>query len=255
MKYPWAMATIVGLLLTVSSGAAGAQSDPPPEPDSRPPSSLEPDEHRAHIQNKVREVLDRPAFRRQRAREQGWFDWIADRIGRGLRSLGEGIWALPALAVWILIVGLVLILALLLVHMILTMTKMYRSVRAYGREMNHTDTGALLGIRDLDLDSVYPEARKLLADGQWTEAVRYFYVAGILALDRRGRITFRTNKTNYDYLRELRRQPNDYERMRWLTRCFEAHAYGGVPATQRSAGQVAELVQAMHDEATAAQSK
>ena len=88
----------------------------------------------------------------------------------------------------------ILTLVAILAHLIYTLWKLLTGQRlGPGDERRLAGRGdrELLGIRDLDFDSVYAEARRLLAAADWPAATRYFYVAAILWLDRQGWIVFR----------------------------------------------------------------
>jgi hypothetical protein len=92
--------------------------------------------------------------------------------------------------------------------------------------------GELYGVRDLDPDRVYAEAHRRLAQGDWSGAVRFLYVAAILRLDRVGFVRLRQSKTNHDYVRELAARPDCRGPFEVLTRCFETTVYGGRAADE-----------------------
>ena len=102
-----------------------------------------------------------------------------------------------------------------------------------------------MGIRDLDFDAVYAEARRLLAAGDWAAATRYLYVAAILWLDRQGCIAFRLSKTNRDYLQELRPAAQQQGLFCRLTGCFEPIVYGGQAATKSTTDDMASNVEGL----------
>ena len=114
-------------------------------------------------------------------------------------------------------------------------------------------SGELLGIKDLDFDRVYAEARRLLAASDWPPAAtRYFYVAAILWLDRQGWIVFKRSKTNGDYVRELaRRGPAQGSFLR-LTGLFEAIVYGGRTPNNSHMEEISTTVEGLlHEPAVA----
>ena len=83
----------------------------------------------------------------------------------------------------------ILALVAILVHLIYTLWKLLTGQRlgpGDERRLAGRGGGELLGIRDLDFDSVYAQARRLLAAADWPAATRYFYVTAILWLDRQG---------------------------------------------------------------------
>ena len=108
----------------------------------------------------------------------------------------------------------------------------------------------LLGIRDLDFDTIYARTGHLLNAGDWLGAIKYLYVAAILWLDRKGLIAFRSSKTNMDYIRELKARTRVQDMFRQLTFCFEPIVYGGQTATKSTANDMAGTVRRIIHEPT-----
>jgi hypothetical protein len=102
-----------------------------------------------------------------------------------------------------------------------------------------------LGIRNLDFETVYAEACRLLTTGDWPAATRYYYVAAILWLDRQGAIAFRPSKTNRDYIGELRAQTRLQSPFSRLTDRFEAVIYAGQAATASTSRDMADTVESL----------
>jgi hypothetical protein len=148
---------------------------------------------------------------------------------------------------WLIISWMVLVLAAILAHLIYTLwTILGGTSRASGAgAARGARAGELLGIRDLDFDSVYAEAGRLLAAGDWLAATKYLYVAAILWLDRQGWLVFRPAKTNREYLAELRAQAQLQGLLRGLTDGFEAIVYGGRPATMAATDDMAHTVEVL----------
>jgi hypothetical protein len=112
-----------------------------------------------------------------------------------------------------------------------------------------------LGIRELDFDTVYAEAQRLLIAGDWLAAIKHLYVASILWLDRQGWITFRLAKTNRDYLVQLGADARLQGPLRRLTEGFESIVYGGQPATMSATHDMANTVEGLlHEPARTAAS-
>lgn len=76
-----------------------------------------------------------------------------------------------------------------------------------------------------------------IRDGDFTQAVRLYYLKIIAALVRHRQIQWRKEKTNSDYLRELRRQAY-YAEYEWLTRQYENAWYGKQPVSAESFQQL-----------------
>ncbi len=188
------------------------------------------DEYHQQVRHTVAEILSEPEFTYSETRSwwesfSGWFNDLFESVSSGLACLPSGI-------LWFIVVFLVLTVLAIIVH---TVYMLY-CITAGGRGRSTSGQGGdsrshVLGIVDLTFESVYENARKFAENGEWLEAIKYYYVAAILALDRQGRLAFDRSKTNYDYLREL---PFDFPRrneFRHLTTSFEAVVYGGDEAT------------------------
>jgi hypothetical protein len=170
-------------------------------------------------------------------------EWILSIIGRIASVLQK----LPEWVVWLIVGWLILALAAILGHLIYTLwTILGGASRAAGSGSSvRRHPGELLGIRDLDFDSVYAQAGRLLAAGDWLAATKYLYVAAILWLDRQGWIAFQPAKTNREYLGQLRDQGRLQGPFRRLTDGFEAIVYGGRPATGTTSREMANTVESL----------
>jgi hypothetical protein len=105
----------------------------------------------------------------------------------------------------------------------------------------------LHGVEDLDAERAQVEARRRIAAGDWTGAVRYLYVTAILLLDRAGLVRVRPGKTNYDYVRELAQQTKYRAPFELLTRSFETSIYGRRPADRALCDEMTEQMGAFTD--------
>ncbi len=68
--------------------------------------------------------------------------------------------------------------------------------------------------------------RKLMLAGEYREAVRHVFLAALLAMDEQGVLQFDTTRTNYELLRELRRNPQTVEYLTPVVETFERVWYG-----------------------------
>jgi hypothetical protein len=85
---------------------------------------------------------------------------------------------------------------------------------------------ASISARDL-----FAEAEKLARNGDLRGAIRKGYVALLCDLADKKVIGLARHKTNRDYLRDVRKRPTLFERMKHATGSFERHWYGfGSPA-------------------------
>jgi hypothetical protein len=76
------------------------------------------------------------------------------------------------------------------------------------------------------------EAESLAKKGDLRAAIRKGYIAFLCELGDRRLIRLEQNKTNRDYLRNVRDRQQLYANMKLLTDSFERHWYGLSPATE-----------------------
>ena len=227
------------------SPAAQRQSGTEVTSPGRLGSQLEADHSRTRAV--IEEVLARREFAELHADPHAFWRWLRERILYFLGRVAATLSGLPGWVFWVIVAWLVLALAAILAHLIYTLWALLggrsRASRAGSGGRRHQ--GELLGIQDLDFDSVYAEARRLLTAGDWLAATRYLYVAAILWLDHEGRIAFRPSKTNRDYIGELQAQAQLQGLFRRLTDGFESVVYGGQSATTSTSHDMAGTVEGL----------
>lgn len=194
----------------------------------------------------VRDVLAEREFAQLRADPYGWLRAVMEWLQSALYGVRDTLEALPRWIFWLVVAWMVITLVAILAHLVYTLYLVLggSSRRAAARAGRSRHEGELFGIRELEFESVYARARALLAESNWTEAIKYFYVSAILWLDRQGRIAFRHSKTNYDYLRELRATEQQAP-FRQLTEQFEATVYGANPVSGVECQGVAAVVEGL----------
>ncbi len=79
---------------------------------------------------------------------------------------------------------------------------------------------------DATAKDLFAEAERLAREGNLREAIRKGYVALLCDLSDRKVIGLARNKTNRDYLRDVRSRRDLHQRMRSVTDTFERHWYG-----------------------------
>jgi hypothetical protein len=77
------------------------------------------------------------------------------------------------------------------------------------------------------------EAEKLAHSGDLRLAIRKGYIALLCELSDRKLIGLAQHKTNRDYLRDVRKHQNIFQKMRFLTNSFETHWYGFATADEK----------------------
>jgi hypothetical protein len=106
--------------------------------------------------------------------------------------------------------------------------------RGQGKKKEKREARVVLGERlEADQTSVdlLAEAEALAREGNLRAAIRKGYIALLCELGDRKILGLAQHKTNRDYLRAVRGQQQLYQEMQHLTRSFENHWYGFVPAS------------------------
>jgi len=208
----------------------------------------------ARVRAAIEEVLARPEFADLRADPNAFGRQLAEWLLSLLRRIDSALEHLPPWVFWLILAWMILTLLAILAHLIYTL---WRFLGGSGRPSlagaaARRAAGELLGIRELDFETVYAEAQRLLACGDWLAATKHLYVAAILWLDRHGWITFRLAKTNQDYLRQLGPHLQLQGLFRRLTEGFESIVYGGQSATVSTTRDMASTVEGLlHEPAQA----
>jgi hypothetical protein len=222
----------LGIALAVA--AMGADPDPP--------AAAQPAVYRAAVREAAREVLARPEFADSAADQPGWWESFLEWLQGVLGGVGRVARALPEWVFWLIVVWMVLALVAAIVHMLWTLYQMLAPGRASAEARSERRASEILGIRDLDLEGVLGRGRALLEQGRFSDAVRHFYVAAILELERHGALLPTPAKTNRDYVRELGATPRWQAPFQELTRRYERSAYSGVPTDREQCDAMLALL-------------
>ena len=236
-----------GILLALATATAGDETRVQALPAAASAADEAGDAYRQRTRTVIQEVLARREFADLHADPYatwrlilGWLDGLFRRIGNALKGMPEWLF-------WVIFIWLILTLAAILAHLIYTLVTLLRGTSSplRGNAKGGRIAGELLGIKDLDFDTVHAEARRLLAAGDWPAATRYFYVAAILWLDRQGWIAFKKSKTNRDYIDELASRARIQGSFRHLTAAFEPIVYGGLSAQSSTIHDIATTVEGL----------
>jgi len=199
----------------------------------------------------VNRVLAEPEFADLRRDVQSWWMALLQWLERTVLGIGRWFDRIPSWLWWTIVIWLILTLLAIFAHFAYVLWGMIVSSAARRGPAGESPSGRgeLLGIRDLEFDSVYRRARELLSSREWAQATKYLYVAAILWLDRQGWAQFKSSKTDYDYLRELSDRPRSRQAFRDLTNRFESTVYGGVPSTADLCQEMTSLLDHLFREA------
>ena len=209
------------------------------------------------VRHAIGEVLGRREFADLHSDPYAFWRMILGWIAALFQTVGTVLKGMPEWLLWTLLVWMLVTLLAILAHLVYTLVMLLRGASLPPRNnlKGGGIAGELLGIRDLDFDNVYAEARRLLAANDWPAATRYFYVAAILWLDRQGWIVFKRWKTNRDYVDELAPRTRLHGSFRQLTAAFEPIVYGGLPPQSSTIHDIATTVESLlHEPAGASAS-
>lgn len=155
---------------------------------------------------------------------EAFLRWLNESAEEGERQAEDegGAWTLPGGWFFLLLAGLLL----LAVGIYLYATRPPASERAA-----LDDGGDGHDPRERPPDEHLDDAATLAGLGRYRDALRSLYLATLVALDRRGVIAFDPTRTNWHYLRQMRRGP-ERDDFRKFTRLFDHKWYGDEPATR-----------------------
>ena len=199
-------------LACLTATAARAQG-PPAQPPQRPA----PQQVRAEI----KQILASGEYQleKQERKEPSWLERVLRAVGNVLS--GRVFANLPALASFGIVAGLLALLGLIVYHVLTILRPALRRPAAA--------TSARF-VPDELLDKKPTDLRKLAgqhaARGDYRAALRWAYLALLVALDACGLIHYDQRKTNWEYLRQLERDSALFAPARELTLMFDRKWYG-----------------------------
>ncbi len=175
------------------------------------------------VRRAVREVFDRPEYewvemvRRHRLRDLWWGlrDWLAQFSVQHPTGAKLLFW------------GALLLLIALLVHLGLTIWRIYRATMAPTRPATPGAAPVLLDAR-----SHVARADALARAGRYTEALAHRFIALVLELDRRQALTFHPSKTPAEYAREARLGDSGRASFAELVGRLYRHVFGAEPVDE-----------------------
>jgi hypothetical protein len=164
-------------------------------------------------------VFARPEFR---PTETGAGGWLLRQLAEFFQWLGGLYEAAPALF-WLILIGCVIA----LVGLIALMVFQVRSAFAGGRGRR---AGSAEQAERARRSAAYrDEADRRAAAGDYTEAVRHLFLSLVYRFDERGRINFRGEYTNREYLDLLSDRGSIRDAVRVLVDTLDDHWYGQRP--------------------------
>ena len=183
------------------------------------------------VHSKIGEILSRSDFA---PRTDDWLRHVLDLLDRFFKWLGTLYDNSPPLF-WTLLIGCLLVLALLIWHIVWTVRKAF-----FGSRGSALDSAAADERRRLSSEC-RAEATRQAGLGQFTEAIRFLFLALVYRFDESGRVSFQRARTNREYLSIFADQPDLYDKLRVFVDILDMHWYGQQPASLQQYESCEEL--------------
>ena len=205
-------------------------------------------------ESSARAVLAAPLYSSDPLPPPTWLDRTAARVGRWLDRLfhRRAPSAEPAPINPLFIKALLIaLLAGVFAVLVWVLVRWLRSRGPGSRPLLDNETEEAL-VEARDSDSLYALAEQRAGAGDYRLALRYIYLALLVALDTDGVLRFDRSKTNWEYLRALRAEGRSdvYDAMAPLTREFDRIWYGFARADIHDYTRARDLFQALNTDTT-----
>ena len=195
------------------------------------------------IRQITQDVLARPEFRRS----QTWTQLVIERLLRWLREIAAWSDANPGLYK-VLVVGLSVILAALLVHIVYTVVHEFKSLRERPADNSKRSLRALEGVAE-NWSEAFRLAKAALDAGDLYRALWITHRILLSALDRTDRVKFARWKTNTDYLRECGEGDGPSRMLGEISGAYERVIYAHDDLDREQAARFLSQVEAFANEA------
>jgi hypothetical protein len=177
------------------------------------------------VRGTLHEVLSRPEFSTT-PRRPAWVEWILHRLADFFSWLASLRMTSPVLF-WLLLLGTLLLLALLLGYILWSVRRvLYRQGRSAHEETAEERRRRMSQVCE-------EEARQRAAMADFTEAIRYLFLALIYRFDEKGRVSFQQACTNREYLGLFADRPRIHDRLRVFVDTLDDYWYGQRPTDSR----------------------
>jgi hypothetical protein len=180
-------------------------------------------------------ILSREEYQKPTEEKESWFErWVREFIEWLMRMMpGSGPATEPTTRAagytsWIQI-AIIAAVAVLVAFIIYRLAPLFMPAFRRKKREKKKEERVILGERisaDQAAGAIFADAERLAAEGDLRGAIRKGYIALLCELSDRKLIGIARNKTNRDYLRDIRRQSEIYGPVAGLTGSFERHWYG-----------------------------
>jgi hypothetical protein len=157
-------------------------------------------------------------------------DWLAKLFSRSA-PIDPGAAANISRISRIIVHGLIVLVILFAIRKLYPLIRNMKKEEFISKRREKVILGERLGANVTPAD-LLSEAESLAKKGDLRAAIRKGYIAFLCELGDRRLIRLEQNKTNRDYLRNVRDRQQLYANMKLLTDSFERHWYGLSPATE-----------------------
>jgi hypothetical protein len=176
------------------------------------------------VRRTLQEVLSRPEFAPKT--RPAWLAWLLERLAAFFSWLASLHQTAPVLF-WLLLLGCLLLLVLLLGQIFWTVRRvLYRKTRLIRAESAEEQRGRLSRICET-------EARRRAAAADFTEAIRYLFLALVYRFDEKSQVSFQQAYTNREYLGLFADRPHIQDRLRVFVDTLDDYWYGQQPTVSR----------------------
>jgi len=196
-------------------------------------------EDKTSKQARLQEILRRSEYQKK-SQEKGALAKLWDRFVKWLNSLfpeakpiepGQGAMTISKGAQIFVVLLALAVIAYVAWKLLPALFRKGKRSRKRGKREARIVLGETLE-PDQTAGDLLADAEALARAGDLRAAIRKAYIALLCELGDRKIIRLAQHKTNRDYLSAVREMPPLHEEMRNLTRSFESHWYGFMPATE-----------------------
>ncbi len=195
-------------------------------------------------------ILARPEFRQANA------EWLYELLARLLHRVRdwwrehmagrlEGVFEHAPVLYWAIVALLALLALALIYHIYLTVRSAFGPARQRGRR----ERAAAPTPPQSEPQRLMEQGEAAAAEGRFSEALRYLYLALIHQLDRRDIVRYDLSHTNQEYVRQARRHPVIVGPLREVSRLADRAWYGRYALGWTEYARCRDLVQAAWQEA------
>ncbi len=174
------------------------------------------------VRQKIGEILARREYQSRRPGSSWFFDWLTDQLSGFFNWLSNLYFTSPVLF-FLLLSACAALLALVAAVTARGLRRALYLDPRHGEE-RHGEQRRRMS------DACRQEASGRAARGEYTEAIRFLFLSLVYRYDESGRVGFRQEYTNREYLGLFADRPEAHDRLRVFVDALDDHWYGERPA-------------------------